>query len=203
MSGPQSAEPTALDVAALPAHQLARRRRIIVGAMELLEREEYEQIQIRHVAEQAGVALGTLYRYFNSKEHLYAAVLLDWAGPFWAKQDPAEQKLPPEQRLRRRMRGAIRAFERRPQYFRVQSLLQISSDPHAKSLYAEFALRNQEAVGRELAGMPKQKAQDSVMILMSVLSQMLAAYAFHGKPVEEVYRVMDLCVDLIVTTLPS
>ena len=34
---------------------------------------------MRDVAQEAGVALATVYRYFTSKEHLYAAALLEWA----------------------------------------------------------------------------------------------------------------------------
>ena len=37
---------------------------------------------MRDVAREAGVALATVYRYFTSKEHLYAAALLDWASNF-------------------------------------------------------------------------------------------------------------------------
>ena len=62
--------------------QVARRERIIRAATELLEEREYERIQIRHVADAASVALGTLYRYFPSKEQLYAEVLLTWSESF-------------------------------------------------------------------------------------------------------------------------
>ena len=43
---------------------------------------DYERIQVKDVADEAGVALGTLYRYFNSKDHLFALALLDWASGF-------------------------------------------------------------------------------------------------------------------------
>ena len=60
-------------------NQRARRQRIVVSALSLLEQQPYEKIQMRDVAAEANVALGTVYRYFVSKEHLFAAVLVEWS----------------------------------------------------------------------------------------------------------------------------
>ena len=38
----------------------------------------YEAVQMRDVAARANVALGTIYRYFSSKDHLLAAVMVEW-----------------------------------------------------------------------------------------------------------------------------
>src|SRR5580765_8798025 len=71
------------DPDSLPRGQQERRDRIVGAAISLLEHGgEYDRIQMRDVAGEAGVALGTVYRYFTSKEHLYAAALLEWAGTF-------------------------------------------------------------------------------------------------------------------------
>src|SRR5690242_12394842 len=106
-----------LSVEGLPAWQLARRERIVVAGLHLLDSQEYDRIQIRDVAQEAGVALGTLYRYFSSKEHLYAAVLLEWSALGRAGQRRANRKNA-EQHLRSRIRGVITAFERQPQFYK-------------------------------------------------------------------------------------
>ena len=62
-----------------PAQQ-DRRDRIVDAGLALLAERDYERIQVRDVAEEANVALGTLYHYFSSKEHLFAEVLVRWAG---------------------------------------------------------------------------------------------------------------------------
>jgi len=64
----QRAEPPPL--ASLPPAQRKRWDQIVRAALELLEDGEYDQIQVRDVARRADVALGTLYRYFASKEAL-------------------------------------------------------------------------------------------------------------------------------------
>lgn len=61
----------------LTAGQRARRARILDATAELAGRGGFEAVQMREVAEAAGVALGTLYRYFPSKIHLLVATLHD------------------------------------------------------------------------------------------------------------------------------
>jgi AcrR family transcriptional regulator len=56
-------------------NQLQRRARIIKAAAALASRGGIEAMQMRTVAERAGVALGTLYRYFPSKMDLVVAVI--------------------------------------------------------------------------------------------------------------------------------
>lgn len=63
----------------LTASQLERRERVITAALELASGGGYEAVQMRDVAAKASVALGTIYRYFSSKDHLLAAALVEWA----------------------------------------------------------------------------------------------------------------------------
>jgi AcrR family transcriptional regulator len=63
----------------LRGSQQERRRRVLEAAMSLASEGGYEAVQMRDVAERAGVALGTVYRYFNSKDHLLAASLVYWS----------------------------------------------------------------------------------------------------------------------------
>jgi AcrR family transcriptional regulator len=58
-----------------PAAQRARRERILDATVALASRGGYDAVQMRAVAEDADVALGTLYRYFPSKVHLLVSAL--------------------------------------------------------------------------------------------------------------------------------
>ncbi|HYF45687.1 MAG TPA: TetR family transcriptional regulator [Acidimicrobiales bacterium] len=64
----------------LTVGQAARRQRVIDAALQLGSAGGYEAVQMRDVARTAGVALGTIYRYFTSKDHLLAAAMVDWTG---------------------------------------------------------------------------------------------------------------------------
>jgi TetR/AcrR family transcriptional regulator, cholesterol catabolism regulator len=55
--------------------QRARRERILDATVRLASQGGYDAVQMRAVAEDADVALGTLYRYFPSKVHLLVSAL--------------------------------------------------------------------------------------------------------------------------------
>jgi TetR/AcrR family transcriptional regulator, cholesterol catabolism regulator len=57
------------------AAQRERRRRILDATIALAGRGGFEAVQMRAVADDARVALGTLYRYFPSKVHLLVSAL--------------------------------------------------------------------------------------------------------------------------------
>lgn len=61
-------------VAAQWGDREARRREILRAARELLRGKPLAALQMRDVAKRAGVALGTVYTYFDTKEVLFAAV---------------------------------------------------------------------------------------------------------------------------------
>ncbi len=62
----------------LTSSQAARRQRVLVAALGLAADGGYEAVQMRDVATRAGVALGTIYRYFPSKDALLAAAMVEW-----------------------------------------------------------------------------------------------------------------------------
>jgi AcrR family transcriptional regulator len=55
---------------ALARNQAVRRRRVLEATLALADQGGFEAVQMRDVAAEAGVALGTVYRYFSSKERL-------------------------------------------------------------------------------------------------------------------------------------
>jgi TetR/AcrR family transcriptional regulator, cholesterol catabolism regulator len=71
------------------AAQRDRRNRILEAAVALASKGGFEQMQMRAVADRAGVALGTLYRYFPSKIHLLVSAL---AAQFEQVRDTFERR---------------------------------------------------------------------------------------------------------------
>jgi len=72
VSAPPSSAPTAL-----ARNQAARRRRVLDAAVRLAERGGFDSVQMRDVAMEANVALGTVYRYFTSKERLLLEAMVE------------------------------------------------------------------------------------------------------------------------------
>ena len=191
-----------LSVEGMPAWLFARRRRIVAAALQALERQEYEQIQIRDVALAAEVALGTLYRYFSSKEHLYAAVLQEWAAFGRPRASRGPQAAQPAERIRRRTHAVIRAIERQPQFFKVYVLLQTSTDPNARQLLAEFAQSAQTTLAKEFEELDPVDAEDSAIMLWSIVNTLVTEAIYRGGSMREVHRIADRFIDLLSPRLP-
>ena len=68
------------EAVSLTPSQAARRERVLRTALELGATGGYDAVQMRDVASSAGVALGTIYRYFESKDHLLAAAMVEWVA---------------------------------------------------------------------------------------------------------------------------
>jgi len=92
-----------------------RRKRVIDAALSLADEGGYEAVQMRDVAERADVALGTLYRYFPSKDALLIAALFELADDLKRRMAvyPARGETPAD-RVTEVLRRACRALERQP-----------------------------------------------------------------------------------------
>jgi AcrR family transcriptional regulator len=185
--------------ASLPRGQQERRDRIVRAAIALLEHGgEYDSIQMRDVAREASVALGTVYRYFTSKEHLYAAALLDWAGNFpGAGPSKRATDQSDEARLRALMRRAVRAFERYPQMMRAEIVLETSTDPNARALFDQFAALNRGVLTSALSSTDPEIAAGIVETANSVLAARLRSWALGRITISEVDRSVQRTIDLI------
>jgi AcrR family transcriptional regulator len=99
--------------------------------MDLAADGGYDAVQMREVAARAGVALGTLYRYFSSKDQLLVGVLASWAKEL---QQQLGARPPrgdsPADRVTDVLRRAARALEQAPQLTSalVTALSTLSSD---------------------------------------------------------------------------
>jgi AcrR family transcriptional regulator len=100
----------------LTANQQDRRRRVIDAAVALAAAGGYDVVQMRDVATRARVALGTIYRYFESKDQLLAAALVEWAHGLeqrLAERPPVGETA--EDRVVDVLRRASRSIERNQQ----------------------------------------------------------------------------------------
>lgn len=178
--------------------QHARRARIVEAATELLEDREYERIQIREVAEAADVALATLYRYFPSKEQLYATVLLTWAESFDPGGGRSRSTPPTDQaRLRAALRRAVRAYERHPNFYRLITVLELVTDPIVADLYSQFAARFGGALRASLSNVADADADAIAQLTSSLLGSLLRGWSLGKTPITRVYADLDRAVDLI------
>ena len=96
----------------------------------------YEGVQMREVAGRADVALGTVYRYFTSKDHLLAATLVYWVEQLdtqLARQPPAGDTA--AERVLAVLERAMRAMSRQPRL--VGAVFTSLSSPDAAAVLCQ------------------------------------------------------------------
>jgi AcrR family transcriptional regulator len=122
----------------LTKSQAARRERVVAAALSLGAEGGYDAVQMREVAANAGVALGTIYRYFSSKDHLLAEAQVEWLLDL----DRRVSKKPPNgdhvaDRVVDVLRRATRAMEQEPRLAEALIVALTSTDPEAARCQSE------------------------------------------------------------------
>jgi AcrR family transcriptional regulator len=130
-----------------------RARRIVETAVALAEEGGFEAVRLRDVASHAGVALGTLYRRFRSKEDLLVAAL-DLETQAMARrleQRPA-QGADELERVVAFFRLTTRGLMRRPNLARAMVKAAASGDPELAKQVASFHERVEKMIVAAMRG---------------------------------------------------
>jgi AcrR family transcriptional regulator len=188
----------------LRADQLARRQRIVRAALKALAASDYDQAKISEVARDSGVALGTLYRYFASKEHLFAAVFVEWQGALKRKLEKERPQGDTEaDRLRDVFHRTIRAFQLQPQFYRVVMVLTATTDPYAADLYQSLGAQFRETVQMAFGGPFDADRAAILATVNAVLDESLRSWVMNRKAIADVYADVDNAIRLIYEYCPE
>lgn len=142
-----------LDADAADAPLEERSRRIVETAIELAEQGGFEAVRLREVAAHAGVALGTLYRRFRSKEDLLVAALdletADLERRVYGRLPKGDTEL---ERVAGFFAVATRGLFRRPNLARALLRATASGEPDLAQKVARFHARVERMIVSSLRG---------------------------------------------------
>jgi AcrR family transcriptional regulator len=169
------------DESARPGRQERKersRRRILEAAREVFVRDGFMDANLDEVAERAGVAKGTLYRYFENKAELYVGVLADNARVFEEKMRGAATgaALPPPEQVRQIARFYLEHWTSHPEYFRIF-----------------WAIENQSVIGElppQVVDQVKRVWEQNLRILNSVLERGVREGCFRECETWEVANIL-------------
>src|SRR6202046_4175698 len=114
------------------AAQRDRQKRIRAATLSLASKGGYDAVQMRAVSERADVALGTLYRYFPSKNHLLVAALTEEMDQIQDKLD--RKPIPgdtPTERMLFVLARVTRNMQRDPMLTEAMTRAFMFADPSA------------------------------------------------------------------------
>lgn len=181
------------------AAQRDRRQRILAAARGLLEDRDYDRIQMRDVADRAEVALGTLYRYFPSKEQLFAHALLDWSESFeTAMRRTGAEPASDAERMERALRRTMRAFERNPNYFRLIGVLEVVDDEEAAAAFRAYRRRFESVMVDSIDDLDPADARVVTAMLSTYMGGLLRAWSRGELPLRAVHESIERAVRLVL-----
>lgn len=183
--------------------QIERRARILDAAEALASEGGYDAVQMREIAERAGVALGTLYRYFPSKNHLLVSAL----DREFDRVEQYSANLPvpgdtPHARMMFVFERTAQALEDDPRLTEALTRAFVFADESVEQLIDQVGTKLVNLIGRTMSGDPKHvptaEEADMVHIIGDVWLASLIAWATGRKTPAGVLRSMDTAIRLLL-----
>ena len=182
----------------LTAKQTQRRQAIIDATLKLLSNNN-GNVEIRDVASEAGVALGTVYHYFGSKESLFAHALLKWCGQYWDElRAYTVGGGTNAERLGEVTRHTVEAYQREPQFFSLGQAVYASDDPDVAACWGAMREGVTALYAETLQGIDPQQARAIASTILSVLSMSVMSWLAGHHSIDAAYETVDRAVHLIV-----
>ena len=107
-----------------------KRRLLLDAAVRVFARKGYHAARVGDIAEEAGVAYGLLYHYFESKEDVLRSVFREtWRALIATIKSVEEGDDPPREQLRKVAEILLRSWKRDPDLVRVL-VLEVTRSGH-------------------------------------------------------------------------
>lgn len=193
----------AVDLSSLTPGQTERRERVLRTALELGRVGGYDAVQMRDVAAEAGVALGTIYRYFSSKDHLLAAALVYWV----TELENQVMRRPPTgasttDRVLSVIRRAQRAMEREQNLSEALVTALVSPDPGAASCQRQMTIIMTRTIARGLGDdLADDIRDDTARILGHVWFSALVGWVLGWSNIDKVSDEVETACHLVLDHL--
>jgi len=112
-----------------------RREDILKAALELFREEGFEKVTVESIAKGAGIAKGSVYNYFKTKESVYEAVIADIASRNLdiARAILTDKKASPKERLTRYIDWAFQLSEQQEKS--LSRVLEPEANPNQRQMY--------------------------------------------------------------------
>ncbi len=179
--------------------QQARRQRVIDAAMALGLEGGYEAVQMRDVAARADVAMGTVYRYFTSKDHLLAATLVHWVELLDTRigQHPPRGEHPAD-RVLDVLDRALRAMGRQPKLVTAVFTSLSSPDPAAVGCQQQITLLMEGIISRAIGESEVPDFADRARMIGHVWYSALVGWVNGWSTMARVYDELAVSVRLLL-----
>jgi AcrR family transcriptional regulator len=179
---------------------LERRAKLVEGAHRVFERDGFIDARITDIAKEVGLAHGSFYTYFSSKEEIFRVVAEEIQAEMFDRQRSASADRTPYQRIEAANRRYLESYQR---HSRIMAIIEQVSTFNAEirsireSRAQETTSRTERSIRRlqaEGAADPELDPHLSAVALTSMLSRF--AYLWMGADTGPDYQFdIDAAVD--------
>jgi AcrR family transcriptional regulator len=180
--------------------QRERRVRILDATLALASKGGYEAVQMRAVAEHAEVALGTLYRYFPSKDHLLVSAMVREFGRALQRQERASTPGDtPAERVLAILGRVTRSLQRDPMLTEAMTRAVMSADTTVAAEVAQVGRITERMFTLAMSpDEPTQRHRDVARVIGDVWLAGLVAWVTRRAGAEDVRNRLELTVRLLL-----
>src|SRR5581483_6460504 len=170
----------------------SKRDRILEAGLKLFANESYQAVTMDRVAEAAGVAKGTLYLYFQSKEDLYLGILSDGMETMARTyQSTVEPHADAKTRLRHAIAVTVEFYAQRRDLLRLMMTEEPKMPEGRNRLRDEWRERGGRvftALVEEGIGSGAFRPVDPHLVTYAILGSMRSVMLFYGarRPIEQI-----------------
>ena len=186
--------------------QLERRKHLIRAAIDLVAEIGVERVQMKQVSERSGVALGTTYRYFSSKDHLLAAAVSDWRGMLMsdlaAELRGTNAPLGGTDRVVGFVHRGMRAFQRQPHLAHLLVAVTVSTDPFASEAVDAMANAGRASLLAVMPEVPASAREVVPHIIDAAWQSELVAWVTGRSTLGDAFQRLEAVIRLVLAPYP-
>ena len=180
--------------------RLGRREIILDCTATIATSGGYDAVKMRAIADRAGMAVGTLYRYFPSKPHVLIAVLAREFERIGAERDWTVTAGSPRLRVEQLNTRLCQEWRARPALTEAVTRAFVVADGSASAEVARAAGVIEHLIGLAIAGEEPSPTQHRVAALVGdIWLASLIAWVRHGASTEDVAIGLERSIALIVS----
>jgi AcrR family transcriptional regulator len=162
--------------------RLKSRQNLMEAALRLFSTNGYHATSISAIAKEAGVAVGLMYNYFNSKEELLDSIIEDFFQNLMIAVSAEFQKSAESQDVRKILDTIIKAVQERHESWRLLAgiMFQPNVSLNGSQKIQNFFLHQQGLFESYFQHSGAEHPQENAKILNSVLHGAFILYAVTG-----------------------
>ncbi|GAA3573474.1 hypothetical protein GCM10022222_67280 [Amycolatopsis ultiminotia] len=180
----------------LTARQIEKYDNALHSVVRLVHLHGVAAVNLKSVSADSGVALATLYRFFNSKDHLFAAAFDRWQTPLVEVGEPDLRDGSDRGRASAYIVRGTRSFQRTPNMLGLLVFATVSTDPFASEQMLRSRRRNSAGLAKVITDAPEAVRAIAVAVLESFWWDQLVEWhtgrCTHAQLLERVDSAIDV-----------